>query len=235
MMFLETNYLYFILLAFTLSYPLAQSFEKRIKLYTKFKYIAISILTVLFIFIPWDIYFTHQGVWWFNNSYIRGITLFNLPIEEVLFFVIVPFACVFIYEVLNYFIKKDIFKLLARPLSAIMSIILLLLSYVYLDNLYTFICFSITGITLLTAVVINPKWLSRFLLAYIVSLLPFLLINGILTGCFIASPIVNYNPNEIIGLRIITIPIEDFVYNLLMFLILIGVYEKSSSFYQLKS
>ena len=165
MSFLETNYLYFILLAFTLSYPIAQSFERRIKLYTKFKYICISIFTILIVFIPWDIYFTQQDVWCFNSSYISGVNFFNLPIEEALFFVIVPFACVFIYEVLNYFIKKDILKRIARPILALTSITLMLMSFVYLDNLYTFICFLTTGISLLLIVGINPIWLNRFLFA----------------------------------------------------------------------
>jgi lycopene cyclase domain-containing protein len=61
---------------------------------------------------------------------------------------------------------------------------------------------------------------------YLVSFLPFLLINGVLTGSFIKSPIVNYNSNEIIGFRIFTIPIEDSVYNLLMLLIVVSLFEK---------
>ena len=61
---------------------------------------------------------------------------------------------------------------------------------------------------------------------YLVSFIPFLLVNGVLTGCFIKAPIVNYNPNEIIGFRIITIPIEDYIYNLLMLLIVIFFFEK---------
>ena len=73
------------------------------------------------------------------------------------------------------------------------------------------------------------------MLAYLVTLIPFLLVNGILTGSFIGSPVVNYNDAEIIGFRILTIPIEDFVYNLLMFLLVIYIYEKSSSIGQLKS
>jgi lycopene cyclase domain-containing protein len=235
MKFLESHYLYFYLLLFTIIYPIAQSFEKRIKLYKKFKFIAFGILTVLIIFIPWDIYFTQQEVWWFNENYTTGIQIFNLPIEEVLFFVIVPFACVFIYEVLNYFIKQDILKNITRPLFVSLSLVLIAISFIYINHLYTFVCFLVTGITLFIVSLLNPKWLSRFLLAYFISLFPFLLINGILTGSLIENPVVNYNPIDIIGLRIITIPIEDFIYNLLMFLVLIGVYEQTKSFYQPKS
>ncbi len=46
----------------------------------------------------------------------------------------------------------------------------------------------------------------------------FLSVNGILTGSGLDSPIVNYNPEEIIGFRIFTIPIEDTVYGYEMIL-----------------
>ena len=55
------------------------------------------------LFIPWDIYFTAKGVWDFNPNFIIDVKFLYLPIEEWLFFIIVPYACVFIYEVLNYF------------------------------------------------------------------------------------------------------------------------------------
>ena len=61
---------------------------------------------------------------------------------------------------------------------------------------------------------------------YVVSWLPFLLINGALTGSFTENPVVNYNSNEITNIRIFTIPIEDSIYNLLMLLIVVFVYEK---------
>lgn len=235
MEFLETKYLYFILLGFTILYPLAQSFEKRIRLYKNLKSILIGAFVVVCIFVPWDVWFTKQEVWWFNESYVTGIKLFNLPIEEVLFFVFVPYACVFIYEVLNYFIKKDVFGKIARHFSVLLGFSLILLSFYYHSQLYTFITFLFTGLSLLITVFTKPKWLGRFYLTYFVSLIPFLLINGILTGSFIETPVVNYDESQIIGVRIITIPIEDSIYNLLMLLIMITVYEKFNSVYRLKS
>jgi len=40
----------------------------------------------------------------------------------------------------------------------------------------------------------------------------FLMVNGILTGTGLESPIVNYNPKNFMGCRILTIPIEDTFY-----------------------
>lgn len=226
MSFLESNYLYFGLLLFSMAYPLAQSFEWRITYYQKWHRLWPAIGVMAVIFIPWDIWFTHAGVWWFNDRYITGWKFFGLPIEECLFFVIVPFACIFIYEVLIYFIKKDYLKSPARYVLLSSGIALLYLTFHYRANLYPLVTFGFTGVACIAAGIANPEWLGRFLMMYIVSWLPFLLVNGALTGNFTEQAIVNYHPAEIIGFRVTTIPIEDSVYNLLMLLLVVWVYER---------
>lgn len=222
---LETKYLYFYVLIFALSYPLAQSFERRITYYKKWKPLFLGILLMMVVFVPWDIWFTNSGVWWFNHDYTSGLRIFLLPIEEWLFFILIPFACFFIYEVLNYFIKKDVLKKFAQPFLASLSVVLIVTSVLFVERLYPFVTFLCTGVLGLVTVYFQPKWLGRFLLMYFVSLVPFLLVNGILTGSLIQSPVVNYNPNEILGLRIITIPFEDSIYNLMMLLMVMWVYK----------
>jgi lycopene cyclase domain-containing protein len=56
-------------------------------------------------------------------------------------------------------------------------------------------------------------------------LVPFSLINGVLTGGMIDKPIVWYNSNEILNIRIGTIPIEDTIYCLTMLLLTVVIYE----------
>ena len=224
--FLESKYLYLGILLATISYPLAQSFEWRINLYQKWKPLCLSILFMMLLFIPWDIWFAKEGVWWFNKNYTLGLTLFYLPVEEWLFFIIVPYACFFIYEVLNFYIKKDILYKAAKPFFIVLGLMLIVFSIVYFPKYYTSLTFGLTGISCLVTVFLKPNWMGRFLLMYLVSFIPFLIVNGLLTGCLIKSPIVNYNPSEIIGLRILTIPIEDSIYNLLMLMIVVSVYEK---------
>ena len=180
----------------------------------------------MLVFIPWDIWFASQGVWWFRKEYILGVEVFHLPIEEWLFFIIVPYACVFIYEVLNFYVKKDILFSIAKPFYLVFGLSLLILTAVYFPRYYTSITFGTSGLVSLLLAYLVPLWSGRFLLTYFVSFLPFILVNGILTGSFTKSPVVNYNADEIIGLRIFTIPIEDCGYNFLMLLIVVALFEK---------
>ena len=213
----------------SLAYPLAQSFERRIYYYKKWKVLLTSILLMMLLFIPWDIWFTHWSVWQFNNDYICGLKLFLLPIEEWLFFIIIPFACVFIHEVLNYFFNKELEPSAYVKISLLLALILAFSSVIWSDKLYTLVCFSLTSVSLFILSIYKPRWIGSFFRTYIISLIPFLIINGFLTGSFNETPIVSYSSNHIIGIRIMNIPIEDSIYCLLMLLIVIAVYERKST------
>ncbi len=225
MEWLESEYLYLGLMLFSMAYPIAQSFERRLRYYQNWKGLFLGILAMMLIFIPWDIYFTAKGVWWFNDLYITGFKIWNLPIEEWAFFVVVPFACVFLYEVLNHFVKADVLKPIAQPTFLILAAVLLVVGALNFTRNYTAITFIITSISLVILGLKKPKWIGRFFLTYVICWLPFLLINGALTGNFTSEAVVNYDPEHNLGLRVLTIPIEDSVYNLFMLLIVISIYE----------
>jgi len=221
------NYYYLGLMLFTLSYPLAQSFEHRIHFAKKAYALFPAILIMAVIFVLWDHWFTVMGVWGFNERYILGIYVLELPLEEWAFFIIVPYACVFIYEVLIYFVKKDIFKPIALTLIYVLILAFVGLGFVHIDKMYTGINFFFASAVLTAHLLIfKDKHFGRFLLAYLVSFVPFFLVNGVLTGSWIDEPIVWYNNEENLGIRLGTIPIEDSVYNLGMLLLVVTIYEK---------
>ncbi len=66
----------------------------------------LSILISAVFFIVWDIIFTKMGVWSFNPRYHSGIEFFDLPIEEWLFFVCIPYASLFYPLCLSLFLSQ---------------------------------------------------------------------------------------------------------------------------------
>jgi lycopene cyclase domain-containing protein len=215
-------YIYLYLNLFTLFFPFIFSFDKRVHFYTNWRYLFPAMAVNAGVFIFWDVIFTRLGVWGFNPDYLVGISIFGLPLEEVLFFVTVPYACVFIYEVLNAYVRRDWLRPYAAPVSRLLLGGLLALGLVFLPRLYTSVNSLVLCAVLLGHLLLfRYRVLGRFYLAYLVHLIPFLLVNGVLT----AIPIVWYNNAYNLGIRLYTIPVEDTVYSMAMLLLTITIYE----------
>ena len=215
-------YIYLYLNIFTILFPFLLSFDKRVQFYKNWKFLFPAMFINALIFIIWDSIFTHHGVWGFNDKYLVGIYLYNLPLEEVLFFVTVPYACVFIYECLNVYVKQDFLQAGSLVATIVLAIFIILVGLLHLRQLYTSVTFLFLPVIMLVHYrLFRDKLLGRFYLAYLVHLVPFLLVNGVLT----ALPVVWYNNGHNLGIRLTTIPIEDTMYSMIMLLITITAYE----------
>ncbi|MDB5128753.1 MAG: hypothetical protein JWQ85_2985 [Mucilaginibacter sp.] len=198
------------------------SFDKRVAFAKSWKFIwpGMAITGLLFLF--WDVLFTIHGVWSFNDKYIIGLKFYGLPLEEILFFLTVPFACLFIYACLNYYVKWQLNNIVTRMVSNLLiglSVPLLVLNY---TRLYTAVTFGLLAVLLvLLMYYFKVQWLTRFYMAFIVSLIPFYIVNGILT----AWPIVLYNNAQNMGIRVGTIPFEDHFYSMALLLMNVGFFE----------
>ena len=63
------------------------------------KRLIMSILPVSIFFIIWDAYAISQGHWYFDQKQILGIFgPFDIPLEEFLFFTIIPIAAIMTIE-----------------------------------------------------------------------------------------------------------------------------------------
>jgi lycopene cyclase domain-containing protein len=63
--------------------------------------------------------------------------------------------------------------------------------------------------------------MGYFYLAWIICIVPMLIVNGVLTSL----PVVWYNDTQNLGFRVGTIPFEDFFYNMLCMLMNVGIFE----------
>lgn len=213
------QYTYLAINFFTVIICFLFSFHPKIKFHKHFKAFMMAATIVAAIFITWDVWFTKVGVWWFNDTYLIGKRLFGLPIEELMFFICIPFSCVFTYFCLDKFFKLDWKENTERIFVVISIVVLFCLSFFFKDKIYPFITFLTTAISLfLLHFILKVKWIGKASFIYLILMPGFLAVNGILTGTGLDSPIVNYNSEQIIGIRIFTIPIEDTIYGYEMIL-----------------
>jgi len=199
--------------------PFIFSFHPKLKFYKKWKSLFPAIFIMMAFFIPWDVFFTENGFWGFNDIYISGIKIANLPIEEWLFFICIPYACLFThYSLLHFFPKFSFSKKTTSVLYVILITILLVVLFYNYDKWYTALNFSYAIILLGLVFNYDRKTLSVFLPTFFVVLFPFYIVNGILTGSWIEQQVVWYDNTQNLGIRVGTIPIEDSIYALGMLL-----------------
>jgi lycopene cyclase domain-containing protein len=154
-------------------------------------------------------------VWAFNPKYLMGIYLCKLPLEEILFFLLIPYCLSFMHHCLPLGISISKEKFNFKLLNIIIGIIILMVGIISTHQLYTGFTFLLTGLFFILISLqqkIKINWL-QFWVTYLLGLIPFFIVNGLLTSI----PIVTYNNAENLGIRLITIPIEDTIYNLLLF------------------
>jgi len=207
------SYLYLLLNLTSVSIPFLYSFEKHMRYIQYWKAIFLATILVAVPFIIWDIIFTKLGVWGFNSAYHLNINLLGLPLEELLFFICIPYASIFIHYAFQYFFKNvQLPSKLVQFIVLILIIIAVLIVVFFNEKLYTLVNFSVLLLLLLFAIFTKNNYLNRFFISFILILIPFFIVNGILTGSFIESEVVWYNNEENLGIRLFTIPVEDVFY-----------------------
>lgn len=209
-----STYLYLVLNLGSLSIPLLYSIiEKKFHFIQYFKAAFLSILLVAIPFLIWDAWFTSLGVWGFNSAYHMPFLLLDMPIEEWLFFFCIPYACLFTSEVIRYY--RPNFMLPRRAVIWLSLFLILLTSsllVLHFGKWYTTVNFIIFIGVMSYAVLYQLEVLRRYLTVFCIILVPFFIVNGVLTGGFTEAPVVFYNDSENLGFRLFTIPFEDVFY-----------------------
>ena len=153
----------------------------------------------------------------------------------MLFFICIPYASIFIHYSLEYFKPKLLLSSKAvKGITYFLLIITAVTLFFNLDKWYTSINYSLLILTLLVALFFAKDILKRFYISFVIILVPFLIVNGILTGSFIPEPVVWYNNTENLGIRLFTIPIEDigYAFSMLFWVVFLNEQFKKSNFFK---
>lgn len=225
----ETSLLYLLAHIFTIVPIVALSFDKKVAYYQKWKNALKAAFIVGCLYWVWDIAKTYEQVWGFNPKYYT-VLVGNLPIEEWFFFLTFPWASVFIFECLNKWLPNTAFlRFLTRidtPLSIGFIGLFIGTGLAFWGHKYTVTTLLVTGFTLLWQFIAGQKKVRvQFYRSLPLMTVAFFIINSIFTGSATAQPIVVYNPEEYIGIRIGTIPLDDFAYNFGLQLAVLALYD----------
>lgn len=199
----------------TLSYPK--------KILPRVRPMGVATAVVALFFIAWDQVVT--GWWWrFNPSYTLGVFLGNLPIEEVLFFCIVPTSCLLVWVNIRnrvhgaWRIPVEVYAAVGLGAAATFSV---------MEGWWYTMTVSVLGV----GMCVWSAWANHFLrqraatywMGIVVGLT--LIFNGYLT----ARPVVLYETAVKSGMMIGTIPIEDVLYGLILVVAVGMIYERYES------
>lgn len=213
---------YVLLNLVVVAFPLLLSFDKKVAFYKQWPGAFASIALVVLIYGGWDVWMTAQGVWSFNPDYSGTLKILGLPPGEWLFFICVPYACIFILACVRGYLKDKVlnfppWKWLAWAGAFAMAALF------FTGKTYTFTVFLSVALAFAGAAWLIPDTLKsrNFWLAMLITYLPFIVANGILTG----RPVVLYDDAQNLGIRLGTIPLEDFFFSFSMLLLAMGGFD----------
>ncbi|QCW51591.1 lycopene cyclase domain-containing protein [Nocardioides dongxiaopingii] len=89
---------YAAMLVFVLVATLPLEILLRTRVYARLRRLALVLVCAGLPFVVWDLLAVRAGHWFFDTSQTLGLELAGLPLEEVLFFVVVPLASVMTLE-----------------------------------------------------------------------------------------------------------------------------------------
>lgn len=199
--------------------------RKKTSFLSRWKTVFFPIFIAMIPFILWDAAVTGRH-WWFNERFTLSIRIAGLPLEEWFFFITVPFACLFIWVNLRNYISSYRFKSLSYLQTAFFLFLPAGIFFILQGLEYTGLMMIAFGMVSLLDRLLKTNLLQlpeTYGLLAIVAGLTFIF-NGYLT----ARPVVLYDESYQLGIRLGTIPLEDFGYGMALILLNIILYEKFS-------
>ncbi len=216
---MRAEYLLFDLLI--LAGPLVLSLLPRYGMRARARSMALATLIVAVPFVAWDAMVAGSH-WWFDERYTLGVEALGLPVEEVLFFAAVPFACAFSWETLVRGASAQA-RLSPRLYWAAWILVPLGLGVAVWGPAYTGLTLLALGLFVVidhmlgTGLLRMPRYwgFAALVLAFTA------VFNTYLTW----RPVVHYGLSHQLGVRIGTVPVEDFGYGLALCSATVAVYQ----------
>ena len=93
------RYQYLVLMAACVLITLPLEFVLRARIYRRPRRYLVALLPVVVVFSVWDVIAIAREHWWYSPAYTTGVILpAGLPLEELVFFVVIPTCGLLTYE-----------------------------------------------------------------------------------------------------------------------------------------
>jgi len=217
------NFWYLLILLVLAGVTMFLFVKKSIVFITELKYMLPAIIFSGAVFIMLNIRLVNSGIIHFNTNYLLGKYIFNLPIEEWLFLLIISFFAFSVYILVS--VKFADFE--KSNLFYVLSIVLLLgfgfVAWSSRQKLVPFFIFFLLVIYFGYTLFRNrfKIHLTKFYISYLIVVIPFFLIKIVLN----TLPVILYNNEFILGIRLLNMPVEEFGNLFLLMLINITIFE----------
>ncbi len=204
-------------------YPIVGMLFIKVRFNQNIRYIFPSILVSCIIFLLWDIKFTEVGIWNYNPELTVGLSHKGLPVEQWLFYLLVPFSAMVVYE----YVKRRYATLNLNNIFTAVSLVLVvafaIIAYQYRVRFYTFFTFLFTTIYLVYTIFrkqFKPH-LTALFLTYLLMLIPYALFSFLLTS----TAVIAYHQEQVLNVWLGMMPVENLVFLFLLLLINLTVFE----------
>ncbi|MHA7859907.1 lycopene cyclase domain-containing protein [Tessaracoccus sp. Y36] len=100
------SYQYLILMAACVAVTLPLEFVLRARVYRRPLRLLLAMLPMLVVFLAWDVLGILRDHWTYSERFTTGIMLGILPLEELLFFLVIPICGLLTYEGVGYVLGR---------------------------------------------------------------------------------------------------------------------------------
>ncbi len=97
---------YLLLMAACLLVTMPLEFVLRARVYRRPLRLLIALLPTVAVFVVWDVVGILRGHWSYNPRFTTGVTIGVMPIEELVFFLVIPICGLLTYEAVGHVLAR---------------------------------------------------------------------------------------------------------------------------------
>lgn len=201
------NFITLILLLVVAFIPLLFGSRNRTRIFPKLKYFIPAIVFTGAVFIIWDNRFTQIGIWSYNPEYLSGKQILSLPWEIWLYYVVISWVSLFVYEWVKLNFSRFEMANVAVAVSLILLVVFGLIAFFSRQRIYTFFTFFLLAIYFGYTLFRNrfKRYFAQFYITFFILLIPFFILSAVL----VALPVISYSPEYTLSFRILQVPVEN--------------------------